>query len=122
MSFFSNLFLFDSPITVDDIFVTNAIKECRDSNKVLLRNPIKAFNSGLLLHRSLKVELDSIRQPTLILCGESDSLRNKNRQGYQDFMKRCTLKIIRGKNILPWEFPEEVCNELVEFIYTSRNA
>lgn len=119
---FSNLFLFDSPITVDDIFVTNAIKECRDSNKVLLRNPIKAFNSGLLLHRSLKVELDSIRQPTLILCGESDSLRNKNRQGYQDFMKKCTLKIIRGKNILPWEFPEEVCNELVEFIHTSRSA
>jgi pimeloyl-ACP methyl ester carboxylesterase len=119
---FSNLFLFESPITAHDIFVTKAIEECKDSNYLLLRNPIKAFNAGLLLHRSLKVELESIRQPTLILCGESDKLRNNNRQGYQEIMNDCTLKVIPGKNILPWEFPEEVCNEIIQFTQTSRKA
>lgn len=111
---FSNLFLFDSPIKADNIFVTNAVNEC--TNNLLLRTPIMAFNAGLLLHRSLTEELVNIRQPALVLCGESDRSRNKNRQGYQDSMKDSTLKVIRGKNILPWEFPEEVCDELVEFI------
>ena len=109
---FSNLFLFDSPISINDSFVTNAAEECRNPK---LRPPIMAFNAGLLLHRSLRDDLASIQQPTLILSGVAD-IRNNGRQGYKTGMKDCTLKTIRGKNILPWESSGEVCEELTDFI------
>jgi len=93
---FSNLFLFDNP--VDDNFITNAVTECKKE----LRSPIMAVNAGMLMHRSWKDELASISQPTLVLCGDTDP-RRKGQRAYQEAMMHCTFKVIRGKNILPWE-------------------
>ena len=111
IAYFSNLFLFQGKCDQQWLdFACNEI--ARES-----RPPVAAFNAGFCNHRSFQEELETLEQPTLILSGDSDAERSVRRKEYQSNMKDSTLMSLPGKNMLPWESPEQVCNAVKEFCY-----
>ena len=103
VSFFSNIFLFSNPC--DDSWIDLAAKE----SLVEARAPVAVFNSGFCLNKSLEEELLTLRQPTLIVEGQDDT---RERQEYSEKMENCEAIRLPGKNVVPWEFPEEFSHAL----------
>jgi len=107
---FSNLFLFSNPCDERWLdFIVN-------STSIEAREPIKAFNAGLINHRSYEHELHSLRQPTLILSGFKDK-RYSDRIPFKKAMKNCSLGIIDGLNVLGWENAIEFKRIVFEFAF-----
>ena len=113
---FSNLFLFLEEC--DDLWVDLSTSE--EATTVEARPPVAIFNSGFLQHRSYEEELcQIIQQRTLIISGSGDK-RAEKRIEYGSEMKRCTLKALRGTNVLPWEAPNLVCDAIQSFRQETR--
>ena len=113
---FSNLFLFLEEC--DDLWVDLSTSE--EATTVEARPPVAIFNSGFLQHRSYEEELcQIIMQPTLVISGSGDK-RAEKRIEYGSEMKRCTLKALRGTNVLPWEAPNLVCDAIQSFRQETR--
>jgi pimeloyl-ACP methyl ester carboxylesterase len=109
---FSNLFLFSNGCDerwLDMIMNSGSIS-------IAAREPIKAFNAGLLNHKSYENELQSLIQPTLILSGSKDKRFSERIQFNKD-MVNCTLKMLDGLNVLPWENPTEFKRIVLQFAY-----
>jgi len=107
---FSNLFLFANKCDerwLDMIMTYGSISDAA-------REPIKAFNAGLLNHRSYENELKSLTQPTLIVSGSIDK-RQSGRIPFSEEMRECTLNIIDGLNVLPWENAASFKRIVLEF-------
>ena len=114
---FSNLFLFLEEC--DDLWVDLSTSE--EATTVEARPPVAIFNSGFLQHRSYEEELcQIIMQPTLVISGSGDK-RAEKRIEYGSEMKRCTLKALRGTNVLPWEAPNLVCEAIRSFCQEARS-
>lgn len=107
---FSNLFLFSK--SCDERWLDMIIDS--GSISVAAREPIKAFNAGLLNNRSYKNELRSLIQPTLVLSGSKDK-RQTERIQFNKEMANCSLKMIDGLNVLPWENVTEFKRIVSEF-------
>ena len=108
--FFSNLFLFADEC--DEQWLDETQREsCRDA-----RPPVQAFNAGLLQHRSFEEELKELNQHKLIVSGDCDK-RVVDRQLYGSKLNQCTLKTIRGLNVMPWENPSGVIELVRELGY-----
>jgi pimeloyl-ACP methyl ester carboxylesterase len=86
------------------------------SISIAAREPIKVFNAGLLNHKSYENELQSLIQPTLILSGSKDK-RFSERILFNKDMVNCTLKMLDGLNVLPWENPTEFKRIVLQFAY-----
>jgi len=115
IQFFSDLFLFQDKC--DEEWLNKATFDSTDNNAVtskLLRPPVMSFNAGMLNARSFMQEMIEISQPTLILSGEGDK-RAKDRIGYAQEMKKCTLESLTGCNVVPWENPSGVCEAILSF-------
>ena len=105
--FFSDLFLFQDKC--DEEWLDQTQKEVfREA-----RPPIEAFNAGLLQHRSFEEEMRFLPQPTKILSGEGDK-RAIDRVLYGTEMNQCVLETIEGCNVLPWENPKGVVDQIKE--------
>lgn len=111
--FFSDLFLFEGQC--DGTWLDFAASEC----SVSVREPVYAFNAGLLQHRSYKDELTGMLQPTLVLAGRADTRRDR-RRGYADRMRSCELRTLPGCNVMPWEAPRETCDAVADFARRAR--
>jgi pimeloyl-ACP methyl ester carboxylesterase len=98
VDFFSNQFLFADPC--DATWLDKVERELG----VLARPPVQVFNAGFCTNRGLGSELTALNQPTLIVQGIDDKRR---RQEYVDKMKSCQIETLPGKNVVPWEYPEE---------------
>eukprot|EP00967_Tisochrysis_lutea_P140419 scaffold256524_cov44-Tisochrysis_lutea.AAC.1 len=107
--FFSDLFLFEHKC--DERWLDQARSECSEA----AREPVYAFNAGLLQHRSYEQQLLDMTQPTLVISGRGDK-RMARRTGYASGMKACTLCTLPGLNVLPWEAPNDVGNAVKEFV------
>lgn len=107
IEFFSNKFLFSKPC--DSKWLDSAEKELG----LKARPPVMAFNSGFCLHRSLDEEIVSLSQSTLILAGAGDK---RQRDEYMQFMKNCSLQVLPGLNVLPWESPVETVGAVKAFL------
>ena len=113
---FSNLFLFLEEC--DELWVD--LSTSKEATTVEARPPVAIFNSGFLQHRSYEEELcQIIEQPTLIISGSGDK-RAEKRIEYGSKMKRCSLKTLRGTNVLPWEAPDTVCDAIQSFCRETR--
>jgi len=110
--FFSNLFLFSSKDCDNEWLdlATNG-KQCSEE----ARTPVQAINSGMLSHRSFEEELKDLKQPTLILSGQTDK-REVNAHVFKKEMRQCVILTIEGKNVLPWENPRGVSIAIKSFI------
>ena len=109
---FSNLFLFLEEC--DDLWVDLSTSE--EATTVEARPPVAIFNSGFLQHRSYEEELcESVEQPTLIVSGSGDKRAEKRIQ-YGSEMNKCSLKTLRGTNVLPWEAPHTLCETIEIFV------
>jgi pimeloyl-ACP methyl ester carboxylesterase len=106
IALFSNLFLFSEPC--DDKWLDLAEKEMGKA----ARPPVAIFNAGFTLNKSLESELLSLRQPTLVVQGEDDP---RIRDEYSN-MKDCTMETVQGKNVIPWEYPEQFWGVVKDFI------
>lgn len=106
IEFFSNQFLFAKPC--DSTWLDNAEKELG----VKARPPVMTFNSGFCLHRSFEDDLLSLPQYTLILAGNGDK---RQRDEYMQSMKNCSLRVLPGLNVLPWESPVETVEAVKTF-------
>jgi pimeloyl-ACP methyl ester carboxylesterase len=111
--FFSDLFLFER--ACDATWLDLASSECRAS----VREPVFAFNAGLLQHRSYEDELTRMQQPTLVLAGRADK-RQARRRGYAERMRACELRSLPGCNVMPWEAPRETCDAVADFARRAR--
>jgi len=100
--FFSNMFLFEEKC--DEEWLDYAMEEA--TCNTLTREPVKAFNAGLLNHVSYETELQTIIQTVICLCGTGDR-RTEKRKRYETEMRNCRIQTIRGGNVLPWENPTE---------------
>ena len=106
VEFFSNQFLFETPC--DSQWLDRAQHEaCLDA-----RPPVKAFNAGFCMSESIEKELLALEQPTLIIKGTTDK---RKRDEYLSQMKNCQLVELPGQNVLPWESPGQVMEELKKF-------
>lgn len=108
IQFFSDLFLFEQ--NSDDVWLENCLKGCT----VPARQPVCAFNAGLLNHRSFKEELTELPQPTLVLSGSADK-REIDGSLYISQMQDCRIMNIPGQNVLPWETTEKLCEVISQF-------
>ena len=50
-----------------------------------------------------------------MLSGDDDK-RAADRAGYAEEVPICTLRSVRGYNVLPWESPSATCNAIVSYI------
>jgi hypothetical protein len=108
--FFSNLFLFANDC--DEQWLDETQRElCPEA-----RPPVQAFNAGLLQHRSFEEELKGAIQPKIIVSGDGDK-RAKDRQPYESELDQCTLKTVKGLNVMPWENPSGMVNLIREIGY-----
>jgi hypothetical protein len=110
IALFSNLFLFASPCDSD--WLDSAEREMGKQ----ARSPVAVFNAGFALNRSLESELLSLSQRTLVVQGQDDQ---RNRQAYVDRMKNCLLEMAPGKNVIPWENPNEFLALILTFTVES---
>lgn len=110
IEFFSNLFLFDDKC--DSTWIDLACEGIDEPS----RPPVAAFNAGFCNARSYQEELETLKQPTLILSGKDDT-RASERQTYVTNMQDCRMKSLPGKNVLPWESPIEVVDAIQHFCY-----
>jgi pimeloyl-ACP methyl ester carboxylesterase len=111
--FFSDLFLFEGKC--DGAWLDHASSGC----SAAVREPVYAFNAGLLQHRSYENELTELQQPTLVLAGRADT-RRERRAGYAGRMRSCELRTLPGSNVMPWEAPRETCDAVAEFARRAR--
>jgi pimeloyl-ACP methyl ester carboxylesterase len=80
------------------------------------RLPVQLFNAGYCSYRSFQFELlKQINQPTLILQGQDDK---RNHSDLGQLLPTCHILRISGKNILPWESPEECCQAIQQFLHS----
>lgn len=114
VQFFSNLFLFEDDCDVEWLTKALSFRENISLPRQKLRPPIFAFNAGLLNHRSYEEDMKEITQPTIILSGTNDK-RVENRYGYMKDMQNCSLKSIKGCNVLPWENAQGICDTITDF-------
>lgn len=77
---------------------------------------MQAFNAGLLQHRSFEEELKGAIQPKIIVSGDGDK-RSKDRQPYESELDQCTLKTVKGLNVMPWENSSGMVNLIREIGY-----
>uniref|UniRef100_A0A7S4IK79 AB hydrolase-1 domain-containing protein n=1 Tax=Odontella aurita TaxID=265563 RepID=A0A7S4IK79_9STRA len=109
--FFSDLFLFSGKCDEDWVDLTTR----SEATQPEARQPIMAFNAGLLNHRSYEEELRTLEQPTLVMSGLGDK-RVEDRLQYREEMRSCGLESIRGTNVMPWESPTELCAAISAFL------
>jgi len=105
---FSNLILFKEEC--DESWLDKTI----NGAYVEARTPIQAFNAGLLNHRSFEEELSTLEQPVLVLSGSSDK-RNEDRNMYATKMKNCTMRVLDGLNVLPYENARDTVEAIEKF-------
>lgn len=98
IALFSNLFLFSKPC--DNDWLDLAEKEMGKQ----ARSPVAVFNAGFTLNQSLEPELLSMSQRTVVVQGQDD---HRDRREYLNRMKNCTIETAPGKNVIPWESPNE---------------
>lgn len=116
VKFFSNLFLFENPC--DDEWLDQAEAETCEA----ARPPVQVFNAGFCQARSYQPELQAIVESpdtrVLVLQGQGDTPRNANRQMfYEEQMgDSCRVVTLPGKNVLPWEFPRETLQAILDFV------
>lgn len=116
VKFFSNLFLFDKPC--DEQWLDEAANETCDA----ARPPVQVFNAGFCQARSYEPELEaltkSVSTRVLVLQGEADTPRNKDRTMYytKELDDKCEMVTLPGKNVLPWESPEETIRAIRDFV------
>ena len=110
VKFFSNLFLFSEPC--DETWLDNAQREWEAGGQSA-RPPVQMFNAGFCMNRSFEDELMSLEQPTMVVQGQDDK---RERSEYTKSMKDCIVKTCRGQNVLPWEYPNELAQEVVSFL------
>lgn len=110
--FFSDQFLFEDKC--DDLWVKLA--SSKEATTSEARLPVIVSNSGFLNLRSYEDDLVNLEQPTLVVSGADDAARAEQRLPYGKRMKFCTLTSTEGKNVLPWESPEEVCDAIEAFL------
>jgi len=114
---FSNLFLFENEC--DNKWLDLSV--CIKSTLKRARPPIIAFNAGFCQHRSFERELvELIDQPTLIISGTAD-IRKAEREVYERKIRKCKVETAKGKNVLPWENPGAIKDEILRFAYLSMN-
>uniref|UniRef100_A0A7S1V0P4 AB hydrolase-1 domain-containing protein n=1 Tax=Grammatophora oceanica TaxID=210454 RepID=A0A7S1V0P4_9STRA len=106
IEFFSNAFLFEHKC--DALWLEQCTKDLSKG----VRPPVTAFNAGLCNHRAFEEELTALPQPALVLSGMADK-RYKDRRDYFGNMKACTLQLLPGQNVLPWESPKEVIDAIL---------
>ena len=114
VEFFSNAFLFKDKC--DDQWLQLACGNTTAAD----RPPVVAFNAGFCNHRSFEIEMMELSQPTLILCGQDDEPRTKQRTDYVTKMQKCVIQKLDGKNVLPWESPMEVVQAIKESCYSDK--
>jgi pimeloyl-ACP methyl ester carboxylesterase len=107
IEFFSNQFLFSNKC--DNVWLDKTEQEFG----VDARPPVQVFNAGMCMNRGLQSELTTLEQPTLIIQGEDDK---RKRQEYSQNMKNCQLVILPGQNVVPWEYPKAMANQLKDWI------
>ncbi|KAG7353893.1 hypothetical protein IV203_003248 [Nitzschia inconspicua] len=110
ISLFSNIFLFSNPC--DDVWLDSAEREMGEQ----ARQPVAVFNAGFTFNKSLERELLDLGQPTLIVQGQDDA---RTRDEYCVKMKKCTIKKLPGKNVIPWEYPSQFLEVVLGFISKS---
>jgi pimeloyl-ACP methyl ester carboxylesterase len=103
IEFFSNQFLFSKQC--DDVW----LKKTESEFGVQARPPVQVFNAGFCMNRGLETELTSLTQPTIIVQGQEDK---RERKEYVEMMKNCRIQVSPGKNVIPWEFPQDFANLL----------
>jgi len=109
IQFFSDLFLFEK--SCDASWLDNCLNGCTAP----ARQPVCAFNAGLLNHRSFEEELMELPQQTLVLSGSSDK-REIDRSLYMSRMQDCKMMSLPGgQNVLPWETTEDLCKVISKF-------
>jgi pimeloyl-ACP methyl ester carboxylesterase len=111
VQFFSNAFLFGSRTPCTDAWWEPALCEAGP----VVRPPVQIFNAGYCLQASVvdALDLQVLPQPTLILQGKEDE---RSRTEFLASMRDCHLVTLPGKNVLPWESPEETASAIREFI------
>jgi len=107
IEFFSNKFLFSNKC--DNTWLDKTEQE----SGVNSRQPVVVFNAGMCMNRGLQLELTRLEQPTLVIQGEDDK---RQKQEYSQNMKNCQLIELPGQNVIPWEYPKEMANLLVDWI------
>ena len=107
IEFFSNQFLFSNKC--DNVWLDKTEQEFG----VDARLPVRVFHAGMCMNRALLSELTTLEQPTLIIQGEDDK---RKRQEYSQNMKNCQLVILPGQNVVPWEYPKAMANQLKDWI------
>ena len=110
IKFFSNRFLFQDECDEE------WLDETGQESVVAARTPVQAFNAGLLQHRSFEEDLKESPQPKLIVSGEGD-MRAVDRQPYKEQLDTCTLITLPGLNVLPWESPNALVDQIKELGY-----
>jgi pimeloyl-ACP methyl ester carboxylesterase len=98
IEFFSNQFLFSNPC--DATWLDKAENEFG----IPARPPVQVFNAGFCMNQGLEPELTTLVQPTLIVQGVDDK---RQRHEYVVKLKNCQTETLPGKNVVPWEYPEE---------------
>ncbi len=79
------------------------------------RWPIIAFNAGLVGLVGLADECKSMRQPVLVLRGESSGKPMSG--GYADGLPRCMVEVVPGaRNVLPWEATPATVSAIDRFV------
>eukprot|EP00977_Amphora_coffeiformis_P002224 scaffold425_cov175-Amphora_coffeaeformis.AAC.83 len=116
VKFFSNLFLFDKQC--DDTWLDEAANEtCQAA-----RPPVQVFNAGFCQARSYEPELKALAKSAstrvLVLQGEADTPRNKDRTEYytKELADKCEIVTLPGKNVLPWESSKETIRSIRDFM------
>ena len=109
--FFSDRFLFAS--SADDRF----LDACEAETGFEYRWPVLAFNAGLVGMTPLREEMAALRQPVLVLFGESNGkpTSEASRRGYRDELGRCIVRALPGRNVLPWESAALTAEEVARF-------
>ena len=107
IEFFSNQFLFSNKC--DNTWLDKTEEEFG----VTSRPPVVVFNAGMCMNRGLQSELTRLEQPTLIIQGEDDK---RQKQEYSRNMKNSQMIKLPGQNVIPWEYPKEMANLLVDWM------
>jgi len=78
---------------------------------------VLAFNAGLVGMTPLREEMAALRQPVLVLFGESNGkpTSEASRRGYRDELGRCIVRALPGRNVLPWESAALTAEEVARF-------
>ena len=80
-----------------------------------VRPPVQVFNAGFCQHRSWQEELETLSQPLLVLQGKDDKARMQKRLEYQERVPNCKIETLDGKNVIPWESPDQVAKAIDKF-------